>query len=39
MTVSVQALKAQIFADGPDKARMLELYANPAVKGSRPFRH
>jgi transaldolase len=33
MTVSVKALKVQIFADGADKARMLELYADPLVKG------
>jgi transaldolase len=33
MTPSVDALKVKIFADGADKARMLELYANKAVKG------
>jgi transaldolase len=33
MTPSVKALKVQIFADGADKARMLDLYGNPAVKG------
>ena len=33
MTPSVQALKVQIFADGADKTRMLELYANPMIKG------
>jgi transaldolase len=33
MTPSVKALKVKVFADGADKARMLELYANPAVTG------
>ncbi len=33
MKPSVAALKIQIFADGADKARMLELYANKAIKG------
>src|SRR5262249_13521990 len=33
MTPSIASLEVQIFADGADKARMLELYANPAVKG------
>ena len=33
MTPTVQGLKIKIFADGADKARMLELYGNPAVKG------
>jgi len=33
MTPSVAALKVQIFADGADKARMLELYADKRVKG------
>jgi transaldolase len=33
MTPRHAALKVQVFADGADKARMLELYANPAVKG------
>jgi transaldolase len=33
MTPSVKALKIKVFADGADKARMLELYANPAVTG------
>jgi transaldolase len=33
MTPSLDALKVQIFADGADKARMLELYASPHVKG------
>lgn len=33
MTPSVDALKVKIFADGADKTRMLELYANKAVKG------
>src|SRR5665647_33061 len=33
MSVSPQDLKVQVFADGADKARMLELSANPAVKG------
>jgi transaldolase len=33
MTPGVKALKVKIFADGADKARMLELYANPAVTG------
>ncbi len=29
MTPSVKALKVKVFADGADKARMLELYAQP----------
>lgn len=33
MTPSVTALKVKIFADGADKARMLELYGNKLVKG------
>jgi transaldolase len=33
MSPSVDALKVKIFADGADKARMLELYAHKAVKG------
>src|SRR3954470_3179969 len=33
MTPTVQGLKIKIFGDGADKARMLELYANPLVKG------
>jgi transaldolase len=33
MNPRVQALKVKIFADGADKARMLELYANEAIKG------
>lgn len=33
MTPNVDALKVKIFADGADKARMLELYGNKAVKG------
>jgi transaldolase len=33
MTPSVKALKVKVFADGADKGRMLELYANPAVTG------
>ena len=33
MTPSVQALTVKIFADGADKARMLELYRHPAVTG------
>ncbi|MEA2876295.1 MAG: transaldolase [Hyphomicrobiales bacterium] len=33
MTPSVEALKVKIFADGADKARMLELYGNKDVKG------
>lgn len=33
MTPSVETLKVKIFADGADKARMLELYANKAIKG------
>lgn len=33
MTPSVEILKVKIFADGADKARMLELYANKAIKG------
>src|SRR5262245_4135255 len=32
-TPSLKTLKVQIFADGADKTRMLELYANPHVKG------
>jgi len=32
-TPNLNALKVQVFADGADKARMLELYANPHVKG------
>ena len=30
---SVQDLKVKIFADGADKAGMLEMYANPFIKG------
>jgi transaldolase len=33
MTPSVDALKVKVFADGADKARILELYGNKAVKG------
>lgn len=33
MTPTVEGLRIKIFADGADKARMLELYANPVVKG------
>lgn len=33
MTPSVEALKVQIFADGADKTRIMELYANKAIKG------
>jgi transaldolase len=33
MTPNIDALKVKIFADGADKGRMLELYANKAVKG------
>jgi transaldolase len=29
----VQDLKVQIFADGADKAGMLEMYAKPYIKG------
>jgi transaldolase len=32
-TPNLKTLKVQIFADGADKARMLELYASPHVKG------
>ena len=32
-TPNLKTLKVQIFADGADKARMLELYVNPHVKG------
>ena len=30
---ALNRLKVQIFADGADKAGMLEMYAHPAVKG------
>lgn len=33
MAASAAALKVQVFADGADKAQMLELYANPVVRG------
>jgi transaldolase len=33
MTPSAGALKVNIFADGADRARMLELYANGMIKG------
>jgi transaldolase len=33
MTPSAEALKVQVFADGADRARILELYANPLIKG------
>jgi transaldolase len=33
MTPDLKALKVQIFADGADPARILELYANPLVRG------
>jgi transaldolase len=33
MAPSAAALKVQIFADGADKAQMLDLYANPLVSG------
>ena len=33
MSVSVAAFKVQIFADGADKAAILELYKNPLIKG------
>jgi transaldolase len=33
MVPNLKTLKVQIFADGADRARMLELYANPHVKG------
>lgn len=33
MTPTVEGLKIKIFADGANKDRMLQLYANPAVRG------
>jgi transaldolase len=33
MTPSAGTLKVKIFADGADRARMLELHANPAIQG------
>ena len=33
MVPSLDALKVKVFADGADKSRILELYANKAVKG------
>ena len=33
MTLSAEALKVKIFADGADRASMLELYANSMIKG------
>ena len=33
MAPSATALKVQVFADGADKAQMLDLYANPVVSG------
>jgi transaldolase len=33
MAPSASALKVQVFADGADKAQMLDLYANPLVQG------
>ena len=33
MTVSAERLQTKIFADGAEKAKMLELYQNPLVRG------
>ena len=33
MTISAKSLKVKIFADGADRAAILELYANPLIKG------
>ena len=32
-TVTLEFLKVKLFADGADKAGMLEMYANPYIKG------
>jgi len=32
-TVTLESLKVKLFADGADKAGMLEMYANPYIKG------
>ena len=36
MNVSVADLKVKLFADGADKAAMLELYRNPSSRASPP---
>jgi transaldolase len=33
MTINARSLKVKIFADGADRAAILELYANPLIKG------